>query len=152
MQLSLHSDYALRLLIYLGTHHGRVVSTQTISDTYGISKHHLVRVVQTLGANGYVTVLPGRSGGVQLTRDPASIRLGDVVRCTEPHLRVVECFAPATNTCPIVDACALKGYLQEALSSFLSSLNQHTLADLLSDKRRAKLETRFIQLGRVRRA
>jgi len=39
-------------------------STQTMSDTYGISKHHLVCVVQTLGEHGYVRVVPGRSGGV----------------------------------------------------------------------------------------
>lgn len=59
MQLSLHADYALRVLIYLGTRQGEVVATRQISDAYGISKHHLVRVVQTLGEHGYVELLPG---------------------------------------------------------------------------------------------
>ena len=47
MQLSLHADYSLRVLLYLGTHPDEVVPTRDISDAYGISKHHLVRVAQS---------------------------------------------------------------------------------------------------------
>lgn len=143
MQLSLHSDYALRVLIYLGTHRGDVITTHQISDAYGISKHHLVRVVQTLGEHGYVEILPGRSGGVRLARNPETIRLGEVVRATEPSLRMVECFDRETNTCPIIDTCGLKGYLHHALSAFLTSLDEHTLADILSTNRRSKLAAIF---------
>ena len=50
MQLTVHADYALRVLLYLGSHPDRVISTQEISKAYGISKHHLVRVVQRLNA------------------------------------------------------------------------------------------------------
>ena len=58
MQLSLHADYALRVLLYLGADPGRVVSSQEMSSAYGISRNHLVRVVQTLGEHGYATVVP----------------------------------------------------------------------------------------------
>ena len=150
MQLTLHSDYALRVLIYLGTHPGELVSTQTMSDAYGISKHHLVRVVQTLGEHGYVELLPGRSGGVRLLREPESIRLGDVIRKAEPGLKLVECFDPATNTCPIILQCGLKGYLRQALDAFIASLNDHTLAELLTTSRRARLSSVFIQLEQQR--
>lgn len=148
MQLSLHADYALRVLIFLSTHPGEVVATRRISDAYGISKHHLVRVVQTLGDNGYVERLPGRSGGVRLTRDPASIRLGDVVSHAEPNLRLVECFDRATNTCPIIDDCGLRSCLNEALLAFLASLNEHTLDELITPRRRSKLTSAFLQVQR----
>ena len=150
MQLSLHADYALRVLIYLGTRQGEVVATRQISDAYGISKHHLVRVVQTLGEHGYVELLPGRSGGVRLLREPESIRLGDVIRKAEPDLKLVECFDAATNTCPIILQCGLKGYLRQALDAFIASLNDHTLAELLTTSRRARLSSVFIQLEQQR--
>lgn len=152
MQLSLHADYALRVLLYLGTHEGQVISTRQISEAYGISKHHLVRVVQTLGTHGYVERLPGRSGGVRLARDPAAIRLGDVVRQTEANLALVECFDAATNTCPIIESCGLKHCLGEALSAFLDTLNQHTLAELLTPQRRAALATVFVRTQRLGKA
>ncbi|MEQ1758507.1 MAG: Rrf2 family transcriptional regulator [Vicinamibacterales bacterium] len=150
MQLSLHADYALRVLIYLGTRQGEVVATRQISDAYGISKHHLVRVVQTLGEHGYVELLPGRSGGVRLLREPESIRLGDVIRKAEPDLKLVECFDAATNTCPIILQCGLKGYLRQALDAFIASLNDHTLAELLTTSRRARLSSVFIELEQLR--
>ena len=146
MQLSLHADYALRVLLYLGTHPGEVVSTHRVSTAYGISRNHLVRVVQTLAEHGYVRVTPGRSGGAVLARDPARIRLGDVVRHAEPSLRLVECFDEATNTCPIVAVCSLKRRLHEALEAFLAELNRHTLGDLLDGSRRRGLAALFVQL------
>ncbi|MEQ1870870.1 MAG: Rrf2 family transcriptional regulator [Vicinamibacterales bacterium] len=149
MQLSLHSDYALRVLIYLGSHPGKTVSTREISQGYGISRHHLVRVVQTLGEHGFVELLPGRSGGVRLAQDPNRIRLGDVVMKAEPNLRLVECFDAATNTCPIISCCGLRSLLKGALDEFLRSLNQHTLAELLTPSRRSTLAATFIQLRRL---
>lgn len=144
MNLSLHADYSLRVLIYLGSHPGSTVSTAEISEAYGISRNHLVRVVQTLGERGYVKVTPGRSGGVTLGKPPDEIRLGEVVRHAEPNLRVVECFDPSTNTCPIAGACALKPILRDALEAFLAELDRFTLADLLAGKRGRQLELIFI--------
>ena len=144
MQLTLHADYAFRILIYLGTQpEGQLVSTQEISQSYGISKHHLVRVVQTLHEHGLVNVFPGRSGGISLARDADKIRLGEVMRFAETNLRVVECFDMETNTCPIVPVCQLKPVLAEALNAFLSTLDKYTLADLLDPRRRNGLTKLF---------
>lgn len=147
MQLSLHADYGLRVLLYLGAHPGEIVSTKRISDAYGISKNHLVRVMQTLGEHGYIRVIPGRSGGVTLAKEPASIRLGDVVRDAEPTMNLVECFDHRTNTCPIIQVCGLKSHLAQALEAFIAELNKHTLADLMTPARRKSLSTMFVQLA-----
>jgi len=143
VQLSLHADYALRVLIYIGAYPGRMVRTQEISDAYEISKHHLVRVMHTLEQHGYVRIHAGRSGGVTLAREPQAIRLGDVVRHTEPNLRLAECFDTQSNTCPIAGVCGLKRILNEALSKFLSTLNGYTLADIVSAQDQPKLANVF---------
>lgn len=143
MQLSLHADYALRVLIYLGTHPDRMVTTQEISSAYGISKHHLVRVIHTLSEHGYVDIQAGRSGGVSIAREPHRIHLGDVIRHAEPSLRLVECFDRQTNTCPIAPVCGLKGMLNEALEAFLTSLNRYTVADILQQSGQRKLAGAF---------
>jgi Rrf2 family nitric oxide-sensitive transcriptional repressor len=131
MQLTLHADYALRVLLYLGSHPDRAVPTSEISKAYAISRHHLVRVVQRLSEKGYVRITPGRYGGAALARDPQSIRIGEVVRSTETNLAIVECFDMKTNTCIIAPVCQLKSVLQEGLQAFLSVLDQYTLADLI---------------------
>lgn len=142
MQLTVHTDYALRVLLYLAHFPDRRAGTEEISRAYGISKNHLVRVVQTLGEAGFVEVAVGRSGGVTLARTPGEIRLGEVIRATEASFRLVECHDTATNTCPIVPVCGLRSLLDNALSAFLADLDRHTLADLVKPKSQQK----FIQL------
>jgi Rrf2 family nitric oxide-sensitive transcriptional repressor len=136
VHLTLHADYSLRVLLYLAAHPGQLVSTQEVSEAYGISKNHLVRVMQALGRHGFIEVRPGRSGGVTLARAPSEISLGKVFRVTEPDFNLVECFDRETNTCPIAPACGLKGVLFEARDAFLSVLDKYTLADVTKRSRK----------------
>lgn len=145
MQLTLHADYSLRILLYLAENPARYVSTREISDAYKVSRNHLVRVVQTLHEHGFVLVSEGRKGGVKLAGDPASINLGQVVRKTEPSFRVVECFDLDTNTCPIVPVCRLRGVLSNALEGFFAVLDGYTLADV-GRRPRGRSIVEFLQI------
>lgn len=131
MRLTLHADYGLRTLVYLAAAQERIVSTTEIGRAYGISKNHLVRVAQSLRDGGFIHLTMGRSGGLALAQPASSIRIGEVVRSLEPELRIVECFDPATNTCPIAPKCGLSHIIGEALDEFLGSLNRFTIADVL---------------------
>jgi Rrf2 family nitric oxide-sensitive transcriptional repressor len=131
MQLTQFSDYSLRLLLYLATHDGQVVTLQEVSRAYGVSQHHLVKITARLVEQGLVTSVRGRSGGLRLKRSPHDINIGAVVRATEPHFDLVECFDAQRNTCPIDRACGLKGVLYDAQHAFLAVLDRHTLADFL---------------------
>lgn len=137
MQLTRFSDFGLRICLYLAAHPERVVPVEEISRAYSISRFHLVKVVQRLTDLGLVESARGRSGGLRLRKDPADIRLGDMIRATEPNMTLVECFDAATNTCPIAGACGIKAVLHKAEAAFVASLNESTLADFLP--RRDKL-------------
>jgi len=78
------------------------------------------------------------------------IRLGDLVRDAEPNLQLVECFNRETNTCPIVRVCELKPVLQEAMGSFLATLNRYTLQDLLARGAGPKLHAIFATINNAR--
>jgi Rrf2 family nitric oxide-sensitive transcriptional repressor len=130
MRLTVHTDYALRTLVYLGLHSDRLSSIRSIAEAYAISENHLTKVVHRLGRLGFVDTVRGRGGGIRLARSPAMIRIGDVVRRTEDDLALVECFG-AGNTCRITASCRLRGALNEALQAFLAVLDGYTLADLL---------------------
>lgn len=147
MQLSLHAEYAFRVLLYVGAHPNQVVTTRKISDAYGISRHHLVRVVQTLGECGYLRLIPGRSGGLSLAIAPELIRLGEVVSKAEPDLRLAECFDHAGNACVITPLCSLRPVLNQALEAFLKALNEYTLADLLARGTQRKLAAAFATIA-----
>ena len=131
MQLTYFSDYALRLLLYLATHPDRVVSVQEVSRAYGVSVHHMIKVARLLIDRRIVAAVRGRRGGLRLNVPPDQLKVGALVRLTEPHLDIVECFDAAHNTCPIAPACGLKGVFHRARGAFLDVLDEHTVADFL---------------------
>ena len=134
MHLSLFSDYSLRVLMFASSR-GSAFSITEVSTAFGISRNHLVKVVNHLARLGYLETRRGRGGGITLGRPAAEIRLGAVVRETEGGQLLVECFDPATNTCAISGHCGLKRVLAEAERAFFSVLDQHTLADIASGSR-----------------
>lgn len=139
MQLSLHADYACRVLIYLTTMKAERSSVEEIAQAFAISQNHLVKVVHKLGKLGFIETLRGRGGGIRLARSPESINIGEVVRKMEPGLDLVECFNEAENTCPITSNCGLKPVLYKAREAFLSQLEGVSLADISKQRRQIAL-------------
>jgi Rrf2 family nitric oxide-sensitive transcriptional repressor len=130
MRLTNFSDYALRVLLYAAARHDELITIEETAKVYGISKAHLMKVVNQLTRAGYLRAVRGRSGGLTLALRPNKISLGDVVRATEPDFALVECFSP-DNRCLITPRCRLRGVLKEALAAFIATLDRYTLADLV---------------------
>jgi Rrf2 family nitric oxide-sensitive transcriptional repressor len=130
MRLTNFSDYALRVLLYAAARHDELITIEETAKVYGISKAHLMKVVNQLTRAGYLRAVRGRSGGLTLALRPNKISLGDVVRATEPDFALVECFSP-DNRCLITPRCRLRGVLKEALGAFIATLDRYTLADLV---------------------
>jgi Rrf2 family transcriptional regulator, nitric oxide-sensitive transcriptional repressor len=135
MQLNSFTDYSLRVLIYAAVHRDRRCRTAEIASAFGISRHHVVKVIHVLQRLGYIETIRGRAGGLQLARAPEHISIGEVVRRTEGTLALVECFDRKTSTCPLTPACGLKEVLREAFDTFFAVLDRATLADLITKPR-----------------
>jgi Rrf2 family transcriptional regulator, nitric oxide-sensitive transcriptional repressor len=140
MQLTRFTDYTLRVLISVGLNdkrrERRGVTIGEISAQYGISRNHLMKVVQHLGHAGYLETLRGKGGGLRLAIPASDINLGSVVRNVEGAFHIVPCFDEGReDMCVIVPACVLKRVLGKALAAFLDVLDGYTLEDLLGPDR-----------------
>ena len=133
MQLTSFTDYALRLLMLAQVAGDRLITIEEAATRYRISKPHLMKVANELSRAGFLQSVRGRGGGLRLGRAPQDIRLGDVVRATEPGFALVECFATG-NQCTATALCRLPRVLNEALSAFLGTLDNYTLADIALNK------------------
>jgi Rrf2 family nitric oxide-sensitive transcriptional repressor len=131
MKLTAYTDYALRTLMYLGANRDRLVTIQDIAGLHNIAKNHLTKVVHQLGVLGVVQTVRGRNGGLRLGKEPADIRIGDLVRNTETDFYMAECFDRARNSCILTPSCTLKGVLNNATKAYLAVLDGVTLQDLL---------------------
>ena len=138
MQLSVHTDFGLRVLMLLGAS-GEQMTIDEIARRYAISRNHLAKVVQALQAEGLVDTQRGRGGGLKLARDPGEITIGQVVRRLERTDSFVSCMGTGAD-CSIIGACRLKPALAGALEAFMAHLDQYTLADMLAQRRQSLLD------------
>lgn len=133
MRLTRYTDYAIRVLLHLAAHDDRQASIQEIADAYGISKDHLMKVVQQLSKAGFVAAQRGRGGGLRLGRPASEIRIGDVVRETEEGFQLVDC-----ANCKVAPVCGLPRTLNEATAAFLAVLDRQTLDQIVLDQAAAR--------------
>ena len=134
MKLTRFTDYSLRVLIYLGLKNNGRVTIREISEAYGISRNHLMKVVSLLTRMGYLDARRGPGGGIALARSTEEILIADVVRDMEDDLNLVECFCE-DGSCIIQPVCELKAVLTQALTAYLDTLEQYTLQDLLHPRK-----------------
>ncbi|HEY9572886.1 MAG TPA: Rrf2 family transcriptional regulator [Pusillimonas sp.] len=130
MRLTAMTDYAIRLLMYVGCRPGRLCTISEIARAYNISEPHLMKITHRLGQLGWIETVRGKNGGMRLARVPQDISLGAVIRDTESDFELVECFG-AGNTCNLSGQCQLTGVINGALQQFLQYLDGYTLADIL---------------------
>ncbi|QDH13972.1 Rrf2 family transcriptional regulator [Formicincola oecophyllae] len=168
MKLTVHTDYALRTLIYLGVQYEEanlapqagagetappLVPLAEIARVYEISTNHLVKVIHSLGQGGFITTVRGRAGGVRLARAPSAINLGAVVRHTEGALAIVPCLkgpavaggcasATAGGMCLLAGGCALTSVLASAQEGFMAALDRQSLADIVTPYEKERIMKR----------
>ncbi|TAM82933.1 MAG: Rrf2 family transcriptional regulator [Candidimonas sp.] len=130
MRLTAMTDYAIRLLMYVACHPGRLCTIGEIAQAYHLSEPHLMKITHRLSRKGWLATVRGRNGGMRLARPPAEIVLGAVMRDTESDFELVECFGP-NSTCTLTDHCGLAVVIDGALREFLRYLDGYTLADIL---------------------
>lgn len=138
MRLTLHTDFALRVLIQVGLNKNGLTTINEIAESFDISKQHLMKVVNDLAQRGYLETVRGRNGGMRLKREPREINIGQVVRDTEGNLDVIGCLG-RRGYCRIERACVLRDVLRQATEAFLAVLDAHTLADLIRPHRSLSL-------------
>ncbi len=133
MRLTDYTDYSLRVMLYLAIAREGLVTIQEISDAYGISKNHLMKIVQQLGELGWVETVRGRHGGLRLPDTSRSLTVGEVVRATENDFALVGCFPDERGerrSCVIEPHCRLKHVIDAARKAFLAELDRHTIDEL----------------------
>ena len=126
MQLTRFTDYAMRIVLYLGVRADDVSSVAEIADAYGISRNHLAKVAQRLVGIGIVEATRGRNGGLRLNKPASEINLGQLVRTLEPDMQLVDCIG-----CLIAPVCGIPKPLAEATNAFLKVLDGYSLDQLI---------------------
>lgn len=131
MRLTLFTDYGLRALMRIASDPARGHSTAALAAEFGLSRHHLAKIVQELTRAGILRTRRGGGGGAMLARPAETITLGEIVRLLESGQPLVACLGGGAHDCTIDGRCRLKSRLRRAEDAFLAELDRSTLADIM---------------------
>lgn len=133
MEINRTTDYALRVVMHLARHgpRGRVTSAR-IAAEQGIPPDYVPKVLQALGRAGIVATVPGRFGGVHLSRLPGKLTVLDVVQAMEGPVLLNRCLV-RKGECPRDRLCPVHRLWARAQEGLVRTLRAATIAGLLRD-------------------
>jgi len=108
IRLSTKGRYGTRLMLNLALHHNggqKATILKNVSNEEEISIRYLEQIIIPLKINKLVKSIRGAGGGYILARDPADIRLSEILHALEGTCCLVECvedddYCERTPTCP----------------------------------------------------
>lgn len=130
MKINLFSNLTFRALIYLALRKDQYIRAKVIAEAYGVSYHHLKKVMISLMEHGYVESAQGRNGGYKLAVSSDKINIGEVYRTTIENVALTECFASPDKACVILEECRLRSILMGGVAQFIKELDRFYLSDL----------------------
>jgi Rrf2 family cysteine metabolism transcriptional repressor len=137
MKLSTKGRYGVSAMFDLALHHGQgPISLKSVAQRQGISEHYLEQLMGTLRKAGYVKSVRGAQGGYTLTKSPAEITVGDIIRIMEGPTAPVDCLladAKDNKYCVRAGHCVTRGVWAKVRDSIDAVLDSITLADLANE-------------------
>jgi Rrf2 family cysteine metabolism transcriptional repressor len=133
MKISAKGDYACRAMLELALNYdtNQPVQLSEIVQNQGIPDKYLVQILVVLKGAGFVKSKRGAEGGYLLTRPPADITLGQVVRAVEGPLLTLKCSnEDDTSTCPRIPICEFHPIWEEIRGTLSNILGNITFEDI----------------------
>lgn len=137
MKISTKGRYATRAMLDLALHAAQSpVMLKDISARQGISLRYLEQIVTPLVAARLITSVRGPKGGIRLAKDPADIKLLDIIEVLEGPVAPVECVENPCS-CSKASSCVTRDIWDELARAMLGVLKSTTLQDL-ADRQKEK--------------
>jgi len=140
LKVSQKTEYAMRAMMELAMrrlHHGPVlVPARTLAEAQQIPLRFLEQQLGALHKAGLVESFRGAGGGCRLARDPAGMRVTEIVDGIEGHTRPMHCLEVEDHRCFADSHCGLQELWGDVDLAIRRVFESTTLADLAERHRR----------------
>jgi len=133
IKLSTKGRYGTRLMVNLARHHkggNKATILKSVAMEEGISIRYLEQIIIPLKINKLVKSIRGAGGGYILGREPADIKICDILQALEGSCSLVECLEDATF-CDKIKTCGTYEIWKGATDLLRDYFNRMSLQDAL---------------------
>jgi Rrf2 family cysteine metabolism transcriptional repressor len=153
LRVSTKGEYGVRIMVDLARHFGeRPRSLTDISQAEMLPLAYLEQLVKLLreAEPPLVVSTRGAHGGYKLSRNPATITMGEIVRVLEGPIAPMICATEGemNQICNFLDSCRTKYLWAKVRDAVANTLDAMTLADLVAESSDSK-NGQFIALSDI---
>lgn len=133
MRFSTRARYGLRAMLELALNYDLNEPTPLfqIAERQLISEGYLEQMMTILRKGGLVRSVRGAQGGYLLTRDPARVTAGEIIRCLEGPIGPTGCVSEEEpENCVRAEFCVTRQVWERVREAIASVLDSTTLADM----------------------
>ncbi|MDX9870921.1 MAG: Rrf2 family transcriptional regulator [Clostridia bacterium] len=135
MKFSTKAQYGLRAMIELALHHNQgPISVKNIAEQQEISEAYLEQLMRLLIKRGLVKSLRGAQGGYIIAREPAEIKVSEVINALEGPVSPVDCVKRENPAeCSLFGQCVSRIVWEKVRNVIEEALDSLTLQDLRNE-------------------
>lgn len=136
LQVSTKGEYGVRIMAHLARHYGEPPRSLTdIAQAEMLPLAYLEQLVKLLREADppLVTSTRGAHGGYRLSRNPADITMGEILRILEGPIAPMICATEGemTEICGFLDSCRIKYLWAKVRDAVAHTIDTMTLAELI---------------------
>jgi len=139
MKVTFKGDYALKALLDLALHYNKeLVTAGDLAQRINAPVKFLEQVLLDLKKGGFVESRRGNIGGYLLSRAPAQITIGDVIRFIEGPIEPISCLEQHYKGCNDVYKCVFRPIWQQVAQATSDIVDKVTFEDLVNQAHLSK--------------
>jgi Rrf2 family protein len=143
VNLSQKCQYAVRAILELAKHHGQgPLAISQIAASQAIPQRFLENILNELRPTGLIESRRGIQGGYLLTRDPAALSVGEIIRLVDGPMDPVKCIGDRSGPCcPLKDNCSLFHLWTRAKEAIEDVYDNASFQDLVDQEKQLDRST-----------
>jgi len=132
--ISQKAKYAFKALVFLARRGaGNAVRIEAIAREAKVPRRFLEHILLDLKAGGIVVSRRGRNGGYALSKRPAEVTIGHILRIIDGPIAPLSCISRTAyrrcRDCPDEADCAVRRIFARAYEATLAAMDGTTIAD-----------------------
>lgn len=132
--LSTKGRYGLSMMFELAKKYGHgTISLKDIAKNQELSETYLEQLISHLKKAGLVNSIRGAQGGYELSRAPADITVGQIIRTLEGPLAPSDCVVDSGPECSKAEYCVTRPIWEKITQSINSVIDSITLQNMIED-------------------
>jgi len=145
LKISTKGHYGVQAMFDLAQHYGEgPISLKSVAERQDLSEHYLEQLIAGLRKAGLVRSVRGAQGGYILAREPADIKVGDIIRVLEGPIAPVECVNDEDREqCMKAEYCITRNVWEKVRNSIEEVLDSITLEDMVKEAEKVKMNKNY---------